>query len=100
MSFYKWQADGLHLFIRVLPKASNDEFAEIFKDQLVDRIKLRITAPPVDGKANKHLIKFLATVFQVPKSHITIKNGKTGRNKHLIIQTPKQLPKQIDAGSS
>ncbi len=100
MSFYKWQADGLHLFIRVQPKACTDEFAEIFKDQLVDRIKLRITAPPVDGKANKHLIKFLATVFHVPKSHITIKNGKTGRNKHLIIQAPKQLPKQIDADSS
>ncbi len=95
MSFYKWQGDDLYLFLRVQPKASKDEFAEVLEDPLGDRIKLRITAPPVDGKANKHLIKYLSKVFKVAKSNIIIKTGETGRNKNLIIQSPKPLPEQI-----
>ncbi len=95
MTFYKWEDEDLHLFIKVQPKASKDEFAEVLTDPLCDRIKIRITAPPVDGKANKHLIKYLSSVFKVAKSAITIKNGDTGRTKHLIIQNPKQLPEQI-----
>ncbi len=94
---YKWDKDKLHLFVKIQPKASKDEFAEVLESPPVDRIKIRITAPPIDGKANTHLIKFLAKVFKVPKSNITIKSGETGRNKHLIIHKPKQLPKQIKA---
>lgn len=96
--FYHWEDNKnhedniLHLFLRVQPKASKDEFSEV----LDDRIKLRITAPPVDGKANKHLLKFLSKIFKVSKAKITIKSGETGRNKHLIIQNPKQLPEQIN----
>ena len=78
--------------MRVQPKSSKDEFAEV----LGERIKLRITAPPVDGKANKHLIKLLSKWFKVPKSSISIKSGETGRNKHLIIQDPPQLPEIIN----
>jgi len=89
--FYRWEDNVLHLFLRVQPKSSKDEFSEI----LDDRIKVRITAPPVDGKANKHLIKFLSTVFKVPKSNIKLEKGETSRNKYLVIQNPKQLPKQI-----
>ena len=100
MAFYKWENDELHLFIKVQPKASKNELAEVLKDSLGDRIKIRITAPPVDGKANKNLTKFLSTVFKVPKSSISIKSGETGRNKHLIIKKPKQLPKQIHEQSN
>ena len=89
--FYKWVGKDLHLFLRVQPKASNDGFAEV----LEDRIKLRISAPPVDGKANQYLIKYLAKLFKVPKNKITIKSGETGRNKHLIIQGPQQIPEPI-----
>ena len=95
MAFYKWDGDFLHLFLKIQPNASKDEFAEVINDVNVDRIKIRITTPPVDGKANKHLIKFLSKVFKVAKSNISIKNGETSRNKHLIIQSPKKLPKQI-----
>lgn len=79
------------MFIKVQTRASNDELAEI----LDDRIKVRITAPPIDGKANKHLIQFLAKLFEIPKSHIQIKSGETSHNKHLIIINPKQLPESI-----
>lgn len=82
----------LHLFVRVQPKASRDEFAEVQED----RIRLRITAPPVDGKANHHLVKFLAKTFGVAKSEVVIKNGETGRNKHLCINSPTNLPVGIE----
>lgn len=90
--FYRWEGDVLHLFVRVQPKASRDEFAEVQED----RIRLRITAPPVDGKANQHLLKFLAKAFGVAKSEVAIKNGETGRNKHLCISGPTNLPAGIE----
>ncbi len=102
--FYHWEVKDsanngkpnvLHLFIKVQAKASKDEFAEIISDGINDRIKLRITALPIDGKANKHLIKFLAKLFGVPKSNIQIKSGETSHNKHLIISNPQRLPPQI-----
>ncbi|QLQ33707.1 MAG: YggU family protein [Candidatus Thiothrix singaporensis] len=86
--FYHWEGEMLHLFVRVQPKASKDEFADIQED----RIRIRITAPPVDGKANQHLLKFLAKIFGVTKSNVQIKAGETGRNKHLCINAPTNLP--------
>lgn len=86
--FYKWQGKDLILNIRVQPRAANDAFAEV----LDDRIKVRITAPPIDGKANKHLIGFLAKTFKTAKSNISITTGETGRNKQLQIKDPRYLP--------
>lgn len=87
-AFYRWEGDVLHLFVRVQPKASSDAFAEVQEA----RIKVRITAPPIDGKANEHLVKFIAKACGVAKSQVKIKNGETGRNKHICVTTPKQLP--------
>jgi len=86
--FFQWQDDDLLLDIRVQPRASSDGFAE----QLGDRIKLRITAPPVDGKANRHLIALLARTFKVAKNDISIISGETGRNKRIKIRRPAHLP--------
>ena len=86
--FYRWEGEVLHLFVRVQPKASSDAFAEIQEE----RIKVRITAPPVDGKANEHLVKFIAKACGVAKSQVEIKSGETGRNKHICVSAPKRLP--------
>jgi len=86
--FYEWQGDNLILRIKAQPKASKDEFAEV----LGNRLKIRITAPPVDGKANQHLIKFLAKQFRVSKSQIELLAGDSAREKRFIIYSPKQLP--------
>ena len=88
MTFYRWQDGDLILHIRVQPKAANDAIAEIMGEQL----KIRITAPPVDGKANKHLKTYLSKLFKVAKTDVEILSGDTGRNKQLIIRQPKQLP--------
>lgn len=90
-NFYHWEDGTLHLFIKVQPKASKDEFADIQED----RIRIRITAPPVDGKANQHLVKFLAKAFGVAKSKVQIISGETGRNKHVCVEDPLSLPADI-----
>jgi uncharacterized protein (TIGR00251 family) len=89
--FFQWQGDDLLLDIRVQPRASSDGFAE----ELGGRIKLRITAPPVDGKANSHLIALLAKTFRVAKKDISIISGETGRNKRIRIRRPAHLPEII-----
>ena len=86
--FYCWQADDLILNVKVQPKASKDEIGSA----LGDALKIRITAPPVDGKANKHLIAYLAKLFGVAKSNIELLSGDTGRDKRLRIKQPKKLP--------
>jgi len=90
-SFYRWQNDDLLLTVKVQPKASKDE---IIGEQ-DGALKIRITAPPVDGKANKHLIAYLAGIFKVAKSQIELLAGSSGRNKRLLIHSPRQLPEQI-----
>ena len=86
--FYQWQDENLFLRIKVQPKASKDEISEVLGNSL----KVRITAPPVDGKANKHLIEFLAKIFKVPKSDVVLISGETGRDKRIKICSPRQLP--------
>ncbi len=86
--FYQWQEKDLIINVRVQPKASRDSFAEVIDN----RLKIRITSPPVDGKANKHLIAFLAKQFKVAKSTIQILSGDTGRNKRIKIPQPGKLP--------
>ena len=93
MNWYHWQADDLILFIRLQPKASKDEFVAPYGD---DSYKIRITAPPIDGKANKHLIQFLAKQFKVPKKSVIIEQGLTGRQKRVRIICPKIIPKPLE----
>lgn len=86
--WYFWEGDTLTLTLRVQPRASRDEIAGVQGG----RLKVRITAPPVDGKANAHLIRFLAREFKVPRSRITLLAGETGREKRLRIHAPGRLP--------
>lgn len=91
--FYRWQDGTLTLFCQLQPKASRDEFAGLLAtDKYGNRLKIRITAPPVDGKANAHLIAFLAAQFGVAKQAVSISSGDSGRQKTVRIQNPQQLP--------
>lgn len=92
-NFYQWQGDALLLQIRVQPRASKDEIV----GPMGDSLKVRITAPPVDGKANAHLIKYLAKAFGVPRSQVQLLSGETGRDKRLRIEAPRHLPDGISA---
>ena len=87
-AWFRWDGDDLLLEVRVQPRASRDEIVGPHGD----RLKVRITAPPVDGKANTHLAKYLAKSFGVAPSAVTLEGGETGRGKRLRIRAPRELP--------
>ena len=57
-----------------------------------DRLKISLTAPPVDGKANQRLVKFLAKQFGVAVSQVSLVAGAAHRDKTLRIQQPQKVP--------
>ena len=52
-----------------------------------DALKMKLTAPPVDGAANKMCVQFLAKVLKVPKSDVTILRGKRSRIKQIVVRS-------------
>lgn len=94
MSSAAW-FDGEDLILRlyIQPKASRDKLVGLHGDEM----KVAITAPPVDGKANAHLSKYLAKQFKVAKGLISIEKGELGRHKQLRVHSPTQIPAEIKA---
>lgn len=86
-----WDGPDLLLHVRVQPRAGRDEIVGL----LGGALKVRITAAPVDGKANTHLLRFLAKCFGVPPSRVELISGATGRNKRLRICAPSRLPPSV-----
>jgi uncharacterized protein (TIGR00251 family) len=82
MSFVSEQGQCLVLRIYVQPGASDSSFAGDFDG----RLKIRLKAPPVEGKANKELIRFMAKHLKLSKSSIGILRGETSRKKDLLIE--------------
>lgn len=73
--------DAVYLEILVVPRASRNAIVGIHED----RLKLQITAPPVDGAANKAITKLLTKALGIGKSACTITAGETGRRKTIRI---------------
>ncbi len=67
--------------VRVVPGSSKNLLDRIVGEEL----KIKIKAPPVEGAANKELIKFLGKRFKIPKSDIRILSGETGRRKRIEL---------------
>lgn len=86
--FHHWQGETLYLNIHLQPRASQDEVVGPYGDYL----KIRIKSPPVDGKANQQLLKFLAREFAVPQSQVSLLSGETQRQKRVCISAPRQQP--------
>lgn len=74
--------DGVILRVRVQPRASRDEVVGVHGDAL----KVRITAPPVEGEANTHLLTVLARRLGVPRRRLELRTGSTSRLKSITIQ--------------
>jgi len=70
------------LHIRLQPNARRNEVVGFQNDVL----RLRVTAPPHEGRANKALIDLLADVLDIPKSHIDILRGRTTMDKLVVIE--------------
>ena len=88
---YQWQGSTLILDCHLQPKAKHNEFCGVHGDAF----KIRITAPPVDGKANAHLVKFLANAFGVTQAQVTLLSGQNSRKKRLAIDQPTTIPTEL-----
>lgn len=88
MNWSKWERDNLSLNLYIQPHSSKDEWSGLHGDSL----KVRIKALPIDGRANKHLIKFLAKEFGVKISDCTLLKGENGREKRIKISCPQKFP--------
>ncbi|NJC96028.1 MAG: hypothetical protein C3F07_00690 [Anaerolineales bacterium] len=73
---------GSALAVRVTPRASRNEIAEILDD---GTIRVRLAAPPADNEANIALLEYLSEILGVPKSKLEIVAGATGRDKLISI---------------
>lgn len=74
--------DGVLLKIRISPNASKNQ---IIQDG--DIIKLKVTAQPIENKANKAVVEYLSKLIKIPKTSITIVKGDTSKDKTLFINT-------------
>ncbi len=81
MTWLTKKGTDIVIAVHVVPRASRDEISGEFNDSL----KIRLKAPPVEGKANKALRKFLAKKLHIPLNAISIITGDTGRNKSIQI---------------
>lgn len=86
------KGDEVTLAIRVRPRASRDEFSGLHGS----RLKVRITAPPVEGAANDHLRRFLADAFGVPVTRVRLLRGLSGRDKLVTISGAARLPEALE----
>ena len=91
MIFYHWEGKDLILSVHIQPRANQTLIVGVHDN----RLKVKITAAPVDGQANADMCKLLSKIFGVAKSQITIRSGYTSRNKLVCIKSPKKLPEFI-----
>ena len=83
---------GAAITVRVSPRARRNEIYEILDDGTV---KIRLTAPPVEGQANKALIAFLADVLDIAPTRLDIVAGLSGKDK--LITVDGMSPEQVNA---
>ena len=82
MPYIKENNSGVTLKIFIQPRSSKNMIAGLHADAL----KIKLTAPPVDGAANKMCIQYLAKCLKVPKSSIEILSGHKSRTKRLLLR--------------
>ena len=90
--WFRWDGTDLIVSVRVTPRAGRDECV------LTGRgLNVRLTAPPVDNRANLGLVRLLADVFGVPKRSVRIRRGEHGRDKVVAVESPTRVRPPLDA---
>ena len=93
MSYYLEKEDGLTVFVRVQPRASRNQLEGVVEN----RLRIRLTAPPLEGEANKACAAYLAEVLGVPKSRVSLVAGQKAREKALhVAGDARQLAERLE----
>lgn len=83
---YQAVPGGVRLAVRLTPRASRDGLDGVVADaDGRPLLKIRLTAPPVEGEANAALVAFLAKALGLKRADIEIRSGETGRTKILLL---------------
>ena len=75
-------SEGLVIKVKIVPNSSKNDI--ILEEEF---IKVKVTAQPIENKANKALIEFLSKRFKIPKTSIEILKGDTSKEKTLLLRT-------------
>jgi uncharacterized protein (TIGR00251 family) len=83
------------LKVKLIPRSSRNQIA----GNDGDTYRIKITAPPVEGKANQALIDYIAELLKVPRGSVQIVSGKSSRQKTLLIDglSLKEIHERLDA---
>jgi uncharacterized protein len=84
---------GATFAVKIHPRAKKDAIT----GEVGDALKLSLTAPPIDGRANEACIEFFANLLKVPRSSVTIASGQTSRRKVIRVAglTAEELRKRL-----
>ena len=88
---FNWCGPDLELRVRLQPRSSRNCLGSVRSGWL----QVQVQSPPVDGQANAALIKYLAQLFKVPPTRISLLSGQKGRHKRLLIPAPRRLPELV-----
>ena len=81
-SFIRVTADGINITVKAKPGAKRNSISLESQEYL----KVSISAPPVDGKANIELVKFFSDIFDIPKSSVQLLRGGSSKNKVVSLK--------------
>ncbi len=91
MSWFRRDGDKLFIAIHAQPGAKRTEVQGMHGEAL----KVRVSAPPIDGRANAELQRFLAQAFEVPLRDVTQTGGETSRQKRFCIAGSRVDPESL-----
>jgi uncharacterized protein (TIGR00251 family) len=90
-AWYRRNGEIITLILHVQPGAKRSEIAGLHGEAL----KIRLAAPPVEGRANEALQKFIAELFEVPLRQVELKRGAQSRHKVVAISGSKVEPEKL-----
>jgi uncharacterized protein (TIGR00251 family) len=88
VTWFRWLGEDLDLALRIQPRAPKDAFI----GPQGDHLRVAIQAPPIEGKANLALRRFLAESFGVSLSRVELIGGEQARYKRVRIHEPRRIP--------
>ncbi len=86
--FFRWVGETLVLEIRLQPRASGNSLVGVSDG----RLRIRVSAAPVDNAANQRMVAILAKEFGVAKSRVRLLAGARKRDKRVAIESPRRRP--------
>lgn len=89
--WYRRDGESLSLTLHVQPGAKRTEISGLHGEAL----KIRLAAPPIEGRANEALLRFIADTFGVPLRQVELKQGGQSRHKVVMVTGSKVVPESV-----